>query len=136
MKNQFIGLHLDFIGFSASMLCAVHCAALPFLLSLAPLAGLQFLENPWIEYCIILLSFFIASSALIHGYRKHHQKKLSVLIAILGFILIAVGHLFESSEWWEIVFTSLGGVTIAVAHLINWRHIKLSEKVVFNGSTE
>ena len=125
MKNQFVGLHLDFIGFSASLLCALHCAALPFLLSLAPLAGLQFLDNPWIEYVIILLSLFIASSALIHGYRRHHHDLLALTIAVIGFILIGAGQLLEP-EWKEVLLTSTGGTMIAIAHLINWKHIKQS----------
>ena len=125
MKNQFVGLHLDFAGFSASMLCAIHCAALPFLLSMAPLAGLQFLENPWIEYSIILLSFLIASNALIHGYRRHHHRSLALVVAITGFILIALGHTL-GVEQIEILFTSCGGVLIAIAHLINWKHINQS----------
>jgi len=126
MKNQFVGLHIDFIGFSTSVLCAVHCAALPFLLSLAPLAGLQFLNNPWVEYTIILLSFLMASFALIHGYRKHHQKLLPLLIVTVGFALIFTGHLLQF-EWTEITFTSCGAVAIAIAHLINWKYIKRSK---------
>jgi len=126
MRNQFFGLHLDFLGFSASVLCALHCAALPFLLTLAPLAGLQFLDNPWIEYTFILLSLLIASNALIHGYRRHHQKSLPLIVAFAGFVLIALGRLIEL-EWSEILFTSCGGITIAIAHLINWKQIQLSE---------
>ena len=126
MKNQFIGLHLDFIGFSASLLCAIHCAALPFLLSMAPLAGLQFLDNHWIEYIIILLSFFIASSALIHGYRRHHHKLLALTVAVIGFVLIGAGQLLDP-EWKEVLLTSSGGATIAIAHLINWKFIRQSK---------
>ena len=123
MKNQFIRLHLDFIGFSTSVLCAIHCAALPFLFSLAPLAGLQFLRNPWVEYVIILLSLFIASFALLHGYRKHHKRLLPLLIAIVGFVLILMGHLFEV-VWKELAFTSSGAIAIAMSHLINWKYIR------------
>ncbi len=128
MKNQFIGFHLDFVGFSASLLCAIHCAALPFLLTMAPLAGLRFLDNPWIEYAIIILSVFIASRALIHSYLKHHKKLLALIVALAGFILIGTGQLLhvEHAEWQEVLFTSVGGTTVAVAHLINWRHIKKS----------
>lgn len=126
MKNQFVGFHLDFVGFSASLLCAVHCAALPFLLSLAPLAGLQFLNTPWIEYAVLLISFFIASYALVHGYRKHHHKPMALFIVITGFILICIGHLLQP-EWQEILLTSCGGATIAIAHLVNWRYIKRSQ---------
>ncbi len=122
MKNQFIGLHLDFVGFSASMLCAIHCALLPFLLSMAPLAGLQFLDNPWIEYSIILLSFLIASNALVQGYRRHHQKAVALVIAIIGFILIGLGHAL-GIEILEVLLTPVGGVSIAIAHLVNWKHI-------------
>jgi len=125
-KNQFVGLHLDFLGFSASMLCAIHCAALPFLLTLAPLAGLQFLENPWIEYTFIAVSLLIASNALWHGYRKHHQKPAALAVALIGFVLIGLGRVVEW-ELGEILFTSFGGVAIAIAHLINWRYIQLTE---------
>lgn len=122
MKNQFVGVHLDFVGFSASLLCAIHCAALPFLLSLAPLTGLQFLDNHWIEYAIIALSFIIATTSLLHGYRKHHNKRVTLVIALIGFALIGTGQVMES-EWLEALFTSVGGITIAVAHLINWKYV-------------
>ncbi|MEH0152987.1 MerC domain-containing protein [Limibacter armeniacum] len=124
MKNhQFIGSNMDFIGFSVSLLCAVHCIALPIFLSIVPLTGLQFLDHIWIEYSIILASFIIASYALIHGYYKHHQKPLAMTVVVVGFILIVTGH-FLQDEWKEIMLTSSGGVVIAIAHLLNWKHIK------------
>ncbi|MEM6642639.1 MAG: MerC domain-containing protein [Bacteroidota bacterium] len=127
MKNQFVGFHLDFIGFTASMLCALHCAALPLLLTLGPLAGLQFLDNPWIEYTIIIISLIIATSSLLSSYREHHRKPLALMIAILGFVLIGLGRL-EGPEWAESVLTSCGGSLIAVAHLVNWNLIKQSRE--------
>ncbi|MEM9328704.1 MAG: MerC domain-containing protein [Bacteroidota bacterium] len=125
MKNQFVGWHLDFVGFSASLLCALHCAALPFLLTLAPLAGLQFLDNHWVEISLILLSFFIASNALMHGYRRHHHRWLPLVIAVFGFVLIGIAQALES-EFTELVLMPLGGITIAIAHLINWKFINQS----------
>ncbi len=126
MKNYFVGAHLDFIGFSASLLCALHCAALPFLLSLAPLAGLKFLSTPWIEYSIILISFFIASYALTHGFRRHHKNPAALLMVLAGFILIGAGHVL-GHDWQEIVLTSCGATLVAIAHLINWRQIEQSK---------
>ena len=134
MKNTFVGLHLDFLGFSASMLCAIHCAALPFLLSMAPLAGLQFLDNHWIEYSIILLSLFIASNSLIGSYRKHHQKFLALIIALIGFSLVGLGQVLEA-EWKEVLFTSTGGAIIAIAHLVNWKLIKQSKRTLYSQSS-
>ncbi|UXX78809.1 MerC domain-containing protein [Reichenbachiella carrageenanivorans] len=125
MKNQFIGLHLDFVGFSASLLCSLHCATLPSLLSLTSLASLQFLNTFWIEYSIILVSFSIASYALVHGYRKHHQKPTALVIVLSGFILIISGHLFQA-EWHETVLTPCGAAVVAIAHFVNWIQIKQS----------
>jgi len=125
MIKQFIRLHIDFIGFSASLLCALHCAALPFILSLTPLAGLRFMDDPLIENGIILLSFAIATYALIHGYRKHHRKVLPLIIVVIGFGLIGAGH-FIGGELLEVILSSCGAMAIAVAHLINWQQIKKS----------
>ncbi|WP_185152548.1 MerC domain-containing protein [Fulvivirga aurantia] len=122
--SRFVGLHLDLIGFSSSVLCAIHCAALPFLLSLAPLANLQFLNNPWVEYAIIIASFLIACFALIHGYSRHHHKPQALVLVVMGFVLISTGHL---AEWNEAVFTTFGATIVAIAHLINWRQIKQSK---------
>ncbi|SDM70959.1 MerC mercury resistance protein [Catalinimonas alkaloidigena] len=125
MKDQFMGLHWDFVGFSASLLCAFHCAALPFLLSLAPLAGLQFLHTPWIEYTILLVSFLVASYALIQGYRRHHHKPTALLLVTFGFLLISTGH-FLPGEWQELLLSSGGAILIALAHLLNWKLIRQS----------
>ena len=122
MKTSMNGLQLDFIGFGASMLCALHCAALPFFLSLAPLSGLQYLDNSWIEYGIILTSFFIACYSLIPGYARHRQKSALILVTV-GFMLIGTGH-FLGHQWNESLLTSFGAVTVAVAHLVNWNYIR------------
>jgi hypothetical protein len=122
MKNQFVGLHSDFIGFSASLLCALHCAALPFLLTMAPLAGIQFLGNPWVEKSMILLSFGIACYALVPGYRLH-RKPLALILVALGLSCIGFAHTVAPEDF-EAVFTPIGGGLIAVAHLINWKQTR------------
>jgi hypothetical protein len=91
MKQQFPGLHLDFIGFSASLLCALHCIALPFVVSLAPLAGLRYLENPWLELSLFAGSFLIAAWALLRAYHRHHHNPIALLIVGMGFALIGLG---------------------------------------------
>ena len=122
MKNQTLGLPLDFIGFSASLLCALHCAALPFFLSLIPLSGLKYLDNVWIEYIFILASFSIAGYSLIRGYFRHHHK-LALLLVTAGFALVGTGH-FLGHGWNEVLLTSSGAVIVAVAHLLNWNYTR------------
>lgn len=126
MKNRFIGLNLDFLGFSASIVCALHCAALPFILTLAPLTGLEVLDNPWVEYAFIALSLAIAISSLTHGYRIHHHKPEALITVGFGFLLIGAGQLVHA-EVWEVPLMATGGSIVAVAHLINWKHIQQSE---------
>ncbi|WP_268036793.1 MerC domain-containing protein [Algoriphagus sp. PAP.12] len=126
MKNTFIGAHLDFIGFSASLACAIHCAFLPFVISTLPFLGLGFLANPYIEYAVVLSSLFLALYALSHGYIRHHQKMLPILIVSLGFLIISIGLLW-APESLESVITPLGAIVIAWGHFLNWKAIKKSK---------
>ena len=90
------------------------------------MAGLKFLDNAWIEYSFIILSFAIASRALIHGYKMHHRKTSALIIGGIGFALICMGQLIES-EWLEVLLTSFGGAFVAIAHVINWNLTRKSE---------
>ena len=123
IKNQKLSEPLDFVGFSASLLCAIHCGALPILLAFVPMAGVRFLTDPWVEYVMIVTSLIIASLSLIHGYRKHHQQASGLWVAGVGFALIFAGHGL-AYEGAEIVFTTLGATLIAVAHLINLKLVR------------
>jgi len=127
MKYWVKNLNLDWVGFSASVLCAIHCAVLPFVLSLGPLAGLRFLTHPGIEPMVIIFSFVVASVSLGHGYRKHHSNKTPLVVVIFGFLLIGTGHFFHY-EWLETSLTVMGASLIAVAHLINWKYVRVSQK--------
>lgn len=122
MKPLFKENPLDFVGISASLICGIHCAALPFIMVLTPLAGLRFLAEPWIEYSVIAGSFIIAMFSLIHGYRRHHHRPLPLRIAGLGFLLIGIGHLFHGKGL-EHALVAIGALLVALAHYINWRYI-------------
>jgi hypothetical protein len=126
MKNTFVGTHLDFIGFTASIGCAIQCAFLPFLISALPFLGLGILDNLWIENGIILVSLFLALYALSHGYLRHHRKKLPILIVSLGLAIISFGLLW-GPEKLEFIITPLGASLIALAHYINWHYINKSK---------
>lgn len=125
MKVLLSKINPDIAGFITSLLCAIHCAILPFLLTLAPLAGLSFLHDPWFEYGIIAVSFVIASYALVHGYRCHHGNISPLVVVVAGFLLIGAGH-WVSAAWGEALFSTAGALMVALAHLINWRHIRQS----------
>ncbi|MBD3629292.1 MerC domain-containing protein [Cyclobacterium sp.] len=126
MKNSFIGIHLDFIGFSASLTCAIHCAFLPFLVSGLPIAGMGFLDQPWIEHSVIILSFILAVFSLSHGYKRHHNNPMPIVLVSIGFLIIGFGLLW-SPENLESFITPIGAVLVGAAHYVNWLKIRSSD---------
>ncbi|MCZ4243967.1 MerC domain-containing protein [Pedobacter punctiformis] len=118
MKSSRITFTLDKLGITASTACAVHCALLPFLLTLLPLWGLDFLANPAVEITMIGISLCLGIWSLSRSYRNHHHKILPVILLTAGFIFIGFGH-FSGIRFLEPVLIPLGGFTIALAHFIN-----------------
>jgi len=118
MKTAMSRINLDRLGITASTLCAIHCAALPFVLTMLPLWGLEFLGNKATEVGMILLSLFLGVWSLGRAYRSGHKRILPVLLLITGFSCIGLGH-FSGIEILEPILIPLGGFTIAAAHFVN-----------------
>lgn len=119
MKPFLKSARLDQFGITASLACAIHCAALPFFITALPLWGLGFLANSWIEVSMIFLSLIIGAYSLGTSYPKH-KKALPLLVLVLGFALIGTGHYLVESL--EAVLIPIGGFAIAAAHFINWKY--------------
>jgi len=111
-------LNLDKIGMTASTACAIHCALLPFVLTLLPLWGLDFLADPATEISMILLSLILGAWSLGKSYRKVHHRIFPVIILVLGFACIVIGH-FSGISILEPVLIPAGGFAIAFAHFLN-----------------
>lgn len=117
---------LDFLGFWASTLCAIHCAASPLLITLSALGGLTFLAEPSIEGLVIVVSMTLALLSLIPSWRKHRRWEM-IALALLGFTCIALGHELGhelESIYLEAVLASLGGIAVASAHWWNAKSVK------------
>ncbi len=108
------------MGMWISTACAVHCAALPLILTVA---GMGWLGEPWLEWSIITASFLIASVRLTHSYTAHHRRIDSLLLFALGagFILLAKAELV-TADYAEPLFMTIGGLSIAAAHWRNHHH--------------
>lgn len=61
----------DVVGIIASIGCAIHCAAMPFVISYLPALGLSFLADESFHKWMALACFLIAIFAFIPGLRKH-----------------------------------------------------------------
>lgn len=117
MKN-FLSIHLDAIGFSASLLCAIHCALIPVCISLFTWSGFVYLSSPWIEITILIASSVLAVTSFIPAYLRHHKKGHVIALALVGFIIVGLGRTEFLSDA-EFILVPLGAIMIAFSHILN-----------------
>lgn len=113
----------DKTAISLSILCTLHCLALPVILVLFPSMAALRLDNEAYHFWMILAVIPISFYALTLGCKQHKRKHLLVLGSIgLMFLVMAV-FLPESltGEWGEKALTLIGASIIAFAHYINYR---------------
>lgn len=116
---------LDNLGIFASILCLIHCAAMPFLIAALPFIGMN-LNLKWIESDLtenILIAFIIgfAVFAILPSYRKHHNKlALAGLTTGTALVLVVIagrgGFLPDS---WELPIIAAGNSVLVLTHLYN-----------------
>ncbi len=111
-------INLDTLGISASLICAVHCAVLPLFFTSLPLFGLEILHNKIFEYSMIGLAGLIGSYSLYHGWKKHHHKKLPLIIFLAGLALLISKEVFDGVE----VLLLIPAATLIIsAHILNYK---------------
>ena len=121
----------DRLGVSASTLCAIHCAAMPFAMSVLPALGLGFLGGGAFELAMIAVSILIASFSLGSSYRIH--GRLNALMVMTSGAMLLVFNFFGHESHSELVETlhpyiaAFAGLMIASAHWINMRLCKSCE---------
>ena len=80
----------DWLGIVASIGCAIHCAAMPFVIAYLPSLGLSFLADEAFHKWMALVCFLIAIAAFLPGIRKHgNWIPISIGTFGLGFITFA-----------------------------------------------
>ena len=123
MRKKSISSHLDLLGIVASMTCALHCAAVPILLTMGTLGGMSWISNPEIEQFFLVVSALIAAVVMINGYFKDNIGIYTLIAFLVGFTLLVVGsflhhdHVHEGG--YDFVITAVGGISVALAHFFN-----------------
>ncbi|SEM17070.1 MerC mercury resistance protein [Luteibacter sp. UNCMF331Sha3.1] len=112
----------DRLGATASFLCAIHCAALPFVIALLPLIGLSFLADHRFEAGFVGFACVLASFAVVSGYRRH-RRRLPLMLAAPGLLLLILGVTFlhGGSLLAHSILVTCGGFLVAAAHFVNLR---------------
>jgi len=114
---------LDSVGAVLSFSCAVHCMALPFVVTALPLLGLGFLAGSTFETVMVVTTLTLATTSFCWGVRLHGQRK-TFLFLIAAVLFFGLGlhefnhsHLSTSSSLeWHALPTHLGPTHLEAAH--------------------
>jgi hypothetical protein len=111
----------DALGIFASLLCLVHCLAVPVVVLLLPSLGAQVLHNDCTHY---LLAFFVTLfclTAVVPGYLRHSDKRvLGGMMVGLALVLFATfASTFMLGESWEMPLITAGNLLVVGAHVHN-----------------
>ncbi len=120
MKKYFSQELVDNTGACLSFTCAIHCMAMPLLVTILPLIGLSFLATERAELVLITGAIALAIGSLAWGIRNHRSWR-AFLILIVALVFIATSRTVVEGSF-EVVFYSIGGILLASAHLVN-RHL-------------
>ncbi len=114
---------LDKFGTTSSIVCALHCALLPIVISILPALGLGFMAWSGFEWAFVIFASLLGLFSLWIGYQRHRVYR-ALLFLIPGLLLVWMGVLVPEIHHAVLphaVVMSVGGTLIAVAHLINLR---------------
>ena len=114
---------VDSLGSVGAVLCAVHCALLPFALVLLPIVGFGILASPAFETGFVLFATALAVASLWNGYLRHRAYR-ALAVLVPGLVALWAGVFITPIHESAIVhglMMSVGGVLVAAAHLVNLR---------------
>jgi hypothetical protein len=114
----------DGLGIITSLLCAVHCALLPILLTSLPLFGVNIIHNLLFEWGMIAIAAAVGAYSLYHGFIKHHQQWLPAILFAVGIFFLIAKQLFHQYEIWLLIPAV---ILIVTAHYQNYRLCHLSK---------
>ncbi|MHA8067182.1 MerC domain-containing protein [Aquirufa sp. ROCK2-A2] len=108
------------IGIFLSVVCAIHCMAMPLFIVFAPMLLSTFAFSGLMEWILVSSSFILAAILLFIDYRKH-QKALPLILLLIALAIKLSEYLIHQSsiEW---IFGILLGLSIGLAYWVNYQH--------------
>ena len=124
--RQTLHAFIDRLAAAGSLLCAVHCAALPLVLVIAPALAAGVLWSESLERLTVLCVALMGLSSLGWGWWKHRSIG-PVLLLLPGLALMVsaiVVPAVHQSVPAHATAMAAGGVLVALAHLFNLRLVR------------
>lgn len=112
----------DIAGVGISVLCMLHCIAVPVVLVLFPAIGAAVVPHEDQTHAFLLAFILgVAGFAFFTGYRVHGQKKPVIWMAV-GVIIVTYASFFAHEQLghnWEPVVAIIGSLALIRAHILN-----------------
>ena len=106
--------NIDLFGLVSSSLCAVHCMALPVLISLGFLGTIGSSTSHFVTEILVVVASAILVALSIYKGLKTHESATPYWFFAFGLVAICVG-LFCGYH----LLMAAGGLSLAVGHLLN-----------------
>lgn len=108
-------------GGGMALLCAIHCALTPIVLTLFPALSGNWIESENTEWAVLIISFFLGGFTLLKSFREHKSKR-PLMFLTMAFGLFALNHLFFHENMYpQILLSVSGGLLIVLAQVHNAR---------------
>ena len=110
-------LNWDRVGIMTSVICAIHCALLPLIITSLPVLGVNIIHNAYFEWGMIFLAYAVGSYSLYHGFVRHHRQWTPVILFTVGCVFWLPNNLRRAGN----MFLLLAVILIISAHYMNYR---------------
>jgi len=114
---------LDAVGAFASFLCAIHCAAMPLLLSTVPFAGIELLADHRLERLFVGFAVVFGMIVIGAGYCRHKAWTVGALY-LVGVLSLMVGAFGAVHGVGHAALLAFGGLMLGSAHAVNRRAVR------------
>jgi hypothetical protein len=129
---------LDITGGFTSLLCALHCLAIPFIIAILPSLGFAWLGSHAFGLWMLAITFTIGLFAIIQGFQEHRnclplvKLGIGLLCLVLGEIVlhemiceqpirlgqrVVMAHV--KGHPWHSFVSAFGGFMVVFAHILN-----------------
>lgn len=106
---------LGHVGSCASVACAIHCIAMPFVIAMLPALGIGWLASKKFEIVALVVAIGCSLLSLCWGYRTHGRLRGFGIMAS-GAMWLLLAH-WQHNHW----FSFFGGACLVLANVVNRR---------------
>jgi len=112
---------LDWLSAWAAFVCALHCAALPVVFALAPLAGAHWLASHVFDQWAVVIALLFGAAVIGAAYCAHQWRKVLAMFMASAALMLAGAFGWHDPAWLHALLLSSGGLLLAMTHVVNRR---------------